>query len=51
MFTEMLLKFRNDPGKLIAPLNKLILKGYQFNTIISLLDIVFIAINIDFVIS
>ena len=40
--------FRNDPGKLIGPLNKLILKGYQFNTVIRSLNIVFIGINIDF---
>ena len=44
-------KFRNDPCKLIAPLIKLILKGYQFNTVIRSLNIVFIGINIDFVIS
>ena len=44
-------KFKNDPCKLIAPLNKLILKAYQFNTVIKSLNIVFIGINIDFVIS
>ena len=44
-------KFRNDPCKLVAPLNKLILKGYLFNTVIRSLNIVFIGINIDFVIS
>ena len=43
--------FSNDPGKLVDPLNKLILKGYQFNTVIRSLNIVFIGINIDFVIS
>ena len=44
-------KFRNDPCKLVAPLNKLILKGYLFNTVIRSLNIVFIGNNIDFVIS
>ena len=42
---------RNDLCKLIASLNKLILKGYQLNTVIRSLNIVFIDINIDFVIS
>ena len=32
-------------------LSKLILKGYLFNTVITSLNIVFIGINIDFVIS
>ena len=44
-------KFRKDPCKLVAPLNKLILKGYLFNTVIRSLNIVFSGINIDFVIS
>ena len=44
-------KLTNDPGKLIGPLSKLILKGYKFNTVIRSLNIVFIGINIDFVIS
>ena len=49
---EMLLTVPgNDPGKLITSLNKLILKGYQFNTVIRSLNTVFIGINIDFVIS
>ena len=41
------------PGKLIKPLNKLILKCYQFNgnTIIRSLNIGFSVINIHFIIS
>lgn len=37
-------KFTNGPGKLI-------LKGYQFHTVMKSLNIVFIGIRIDFVIS
>ena len=31
-------QFRNDPGKLIYPLNKLFLKGYHTNTAIRSLN-------------
>ena len=37
--------------KFVVPLNKLILKGYLFNSVIRSLNFVFIGINIDFVIS
>ena len=45
------LKLRNDPGKLIDPLNKPIRNSKQFITVIKSLNIVFIGINSDFVIS
>lgn len=42
---------RYNLGKLKDPLNELILKGNQFSTVIRFLNIVFICININFVIN
>ena len=39
----------HDPGKLVDPFNKLIVKGCQFTTVIRSLYIVFIDIDIHFI--
>lgn len=44
-------KFRYDRVKLTHTLNKIILNGYDFNTVTKSLNIVFIGINVNFVIS
>lgn len=44
-------KFRNNPGKTYRSFKKTYAKRLQFNTVIGSLNIVFIGMNIDFVIS
>ena len=42
-----LINFKNDPLRLIGPLNKFIHKGYKFDVVVRTLKLVFTDTNID----